>query len=355
MFGRKKDRREETAVADATVQTVDEEYVTPPKGLKKVGNFFKSVKTAINYTGNAYGFINDFVKNKEQVKRRLNIIFFCIMFGFAVITGLSFLFGGMLDRVALGWNIAVYTVFGLYGVTLVGFVVAELIYRRNVTVRTTKRYIKVIAVFQKIVQMESLVMSIITFAITVIATELTGADIAVRVIVQILSVVMFVLSLFSNISKGIYKFILWLKSPVNGKRQFRFVATEWYTNVLSDDKQTKKIKSVKKVKEERYEGIGRAIDEYLVRYLGKKYICDIREGDITAAIEKIPPEDRDDAEGTLKQIFDYAVERGMIVENPCGSLKLAGNVEKAKKNVKTDENQGGFWSGLFGKRSDHEN
>lgn len=347
-----KKRTKENELAAASAAAVEEdEYRAPARGIKKIFAFFKTVKTGINTAHTALDFVNDFKKNRVHVQRRLNIIFLCISMIFAVVTGLSFIFGGTLGKVEIGWQIAVYCIFGLYGLTMIGIVAAEAVYRRNVTVKTTKTYNKALKVFKRVVRLISILMSLVTFIITILVEEVTGKTMALNIVLQVLSVVMFALSLCSGVSKLFVKFIMWLKSPVN-RRQFRFVATEWYGKVASENKNDSARKSVKNVHKNRIDGAQKAIDYYLIRPLGKKYIGDIKPSDISAALERVPAEDKDDVEGTVKQIFVYATECGIIQTNPCDALNLCGNIEKKAKKAepnRAEEANAPKKAGLFGR------
>lgn len=349
-----KNGKDETA-ATVAEPTYDESAV-PARGLGKFFGKIKSIKSGIHQISGVYDFLNDFKKNKHHVQRRLNMIFLCISIVFAVVAGLNFLFGGSYEKIGTGWDIAAYCVFGIYALTVVGIFIAEGCYRRNVTVKTTLTYNKVLGVFLRVVRLISLLMSILTFVITLLAEDVTGKALVMNIIVQVMAVFMFVFSLSSSISKTVKKFILWLKSPVY-RRQFRFVATEWYDKINSDNKNDRAIRSVKKVKESRLGGIQKAIDEYLIRPLGKKYVNEIKPSDIAAVVETVPAEDKDDVEGTVKQIFGYAVELGMIAANPCDGINLTGNVEKKLKKTgaaKEEKQPRSFFGKRFGKNKEKD-
>lgn len=348
-----KNNREETAAT--VVEPTYEESAVPARGLGKFFGKIKSIKSGIHQISGVYDFINDFKRNKHHVQRRLNMIFLCISIVFAVVAGLNFLFGGSYAKIGTGWDIAAYCVFGIYALTVVGIFIAEGCYRRNVTVKTTLAYNKALGVFLRVVRLISLLMSILTFVITLLVEDVTGKALVMNIVVQVMAVFMFVFSLSSGISKTVKKFIFWLKSPVN-RRQFRFVATEWYEKINSEGKSGSAIRSVKKVKESRFGGIQKAIDEYLIRPLGKKYINEIKPSDIAAVVETVPAEDRDDVEGTVKQIFGYAVELGMIAENPCDGVNLTGNIEKKLKRTAREESQprGSFFGKMFGKNKEKD-
>ncbi len=333
---------------EAAAAATDEEEL-PSKGIRRLFDKFKNIKSGLSQVSDVMDFVNDFKKNKYHVKRRLNLIFLALSLIFAVLSGLNFVFSGTLDRVGAAWDITVYALLGLYALTLVGIGVAEMLYRRNVTVQTTKAYNKALTVFLRIVRTISLIMSAVTFAVTLIVGDLTGKALAMNIIVRVFSVIMFIISLSSSISKIFVKFIVWLKSPVN-KRQFRFVATEWYCKVSSDSKSNKAVKSVKKVKESRIEGAQRAIDEYLLKSLGKKYMDKIKASDIAAAVEQAPPYDRDDVEGTVKNIFEYAQEMKIIVDNPCDELAFSGDLGKKPRKPVEENGATDLLKKFFGKK-----
>lgn len=319
--------------------------------MGKITAFIKKIKSGYSQGKGVYDFFNDFVKNKHHVRRRLNLIFLFLSMAFALFAAINFIFGGTLRKVPFAWSIAVYCIFGLYALTVIAIIVAESVYRRNVTVKTTESYNKALRIFQRVVKAISLAMSAVSFSLTIIVNGLSGRELAMNIILQVFSVILFVFSMSSGISKLIVKFVMWLKSPVN-KRQFRFVATEWYEKAAANDREDKEVKSIQKIKTP-MEYIQNAIDECLLPHIGKKYIDKIEEAEILAAVKEAPEEDKYYVEGTVKRIFEYAAECGLIEQSPCENLVFEGDLSKQLKDSQGSPSSsaaGGFLKKFFKKK-----
>lgn len=100
--------------------------------------------------------------------------------------------------------------------------------------------------------------------------------------------------------------------------------TEWYTNyILKHRKQPQQIKQ--------------QIDADIIPLLGKKELNKIQTRDITGALDSIvkrgSPVHANKVLSTLKQAFNYAVNRGDLLINPAANLRARdiGGIEKPNR------------------------
>lgn len=369
-FRQKKQQKQEIAVAREAAKKQGD-YI-PSNSEKFFGWFqgrFGAIKTATSLIDSVSDLYTRVKENKPHIDRRLTIIFIFISLITAVVTAVNFIVSGVLERTAFGWNIAVYTVMALYVPVIVMLFVAETVYRKNITLKTTEKYNKFLKTMRLIIRVVAFVLSVLSLIISTMIGDLEGKSLAIDIIARIFSIVTIICSVLPSASNVIKRFALWLISPVNGKVSFGWVAGLWKENVdlLADSKNkdkeesfnaeqvvrfqsAKRYKSLKKINAESAQGLYDLIDEYIVKGFKGKYVIAIRESDVFNAVESVPEGNRIDVFEMVDSIFEFAIEREIISENPCTGLRDCYN--PSKKPAADGSASEGILGKLFGKSKD---
>jgi hypothetical protein len=173
-------------------------------------------------------------------------------------------------------------------------------------------------------------MAIISIILTSLTQTVEPARLAVDTVFLILSIFIIIFQALGLFGGGIVTLVHWLLSPVTVKTKFSVVVLEWYQLFTSGESNSVFIKKI----DGKYTlAIQHCVDSYLMPILGKKKITSISAGDIQHLLDGLPIEDRQIAEGTLKNIFEYAEECGYVIFNPCRDLGLGGTIEKEEKKT----------------------
>ncbi|MGN0818233.1 MAG: hypothetical protein ACI4L9_04615 [Candidatus Coproplasma sp.] len=362
-FAKKKQQKQELAAAKAEAKA-NGDYV--PSSTEKFFGWFQNkygtLKMASGLVENVSDLITRVKDNKPHIDRRLTMIFIFISLITAVVTAVNFIVSGVLERTALGWDIAVYTVMALYFPVIITLLVAETVYRKNITLKTTEKYNKFLKVMRLIIRIVALVMSVLSLVISAMIGDVEGKALAVDILARVFSIVTIICSVLPSASNVIKRFATWLISPVNGKVSFGWVAGLWKENVdilaASKNKEAsanfnandlvrlqvaKRYKSFKKINAESAQGLYDVIDDYIIKGFKGKYIINIAESDVYNTIEKSPEESRSGLFEVVDSIFEFAIEREIISENPCTGLRdFYGSTKKVSA-------EGSSMDGILGK------
>ncbi len=76
------------------------------------------------------------------------------------------------------------------------------------------------------------------------------------------------------------------------------------------------------------------MDNVLLPALGKKKVANVNSGHLITLVERVPEGDRHITEGVIKNVFEYAMECGYIVSDPCKEIELQGSIEVEEKKKK---------------------
>lgn len=368
-FEKRKKRREEIAAAREEAKKQGE-YI-PSTSEKFFGWFqnkfgtIKKVSGVIENVSDVYTSIKD---NKQHINRRLTMIFIFISLISAVITSVNFLTSGVLARTALGWSIAVYTITALYFPVIIMLLVAETVYRKNITLKTTEKYNAFLKVMRYVIRIVAFVFSVLSLIVSAMIGDVSGKSLVVDILSRVFSIITIICSLLPSATGLIKNIALWLISPVKGKVSFGWVAGLWKesVDVLAASKSreasgnftaaekvkldvARRFKVFKKIKPEKAQSLYDIIDEYAVMGFRGKYIINIKENDVYNVIEEAPEQSRVDLFEQVDSIFEYAVERKIIEENPCVGLRDCYSLAK-KSNAESAVKEGGFLGRIFGKK-----
>ncbi|MGN0814678.1 MAG: hypothetical protein ACI4MH_05570 [Candidatus Coproplasma sp.] len=367
-FAKKKQRKQEIAAAKA--QAKEQGDFRPGLFDKLFGGIkgtVDNVKAISGMVGSVMDVVTRVKENKPHIDRRLTLIFIFISLITAIVTAVNFVVSGALERIAFGWNIAVYTVIALYVPVIIALLVAETVYRKNITLKTTEKYNKFLKVMRIVIRIVAFVISVLSLVISAMIGDVEGKALAVDILARVFSIVTIICSLLPSASSIITKFVNWLISPVNGKVSFGWVAGLWKENVdaLASAKKkgedtfnadqvvklqsARRYKSLKRVNAERAQELYDTIDENIVKGFKGKYIINIRESDVYNAVESAPEELRVDIFENVDSIFDFAIEREIIAENPCVGLRDCYSLSK-KAAVESASPVEGIFGKIFGKK-----
>lgn len=276
-------------------------------------------------------FIKSVYNNRAQIVRRLNIVGLVFSLVFTLFYSAFLLFGGLYRKLTLGWEIAVYSILGVYAALVIALFVITFAFNRRPTTESSKRHTKVLKIFRYVIRVASLAMSISALALSVSANAADSVGVALDTIAIIFSIISVIFALVPLLCGGIGGLVRWLLSPAKIKRRFSLVVFEWYNLIVAGSPSTN---FTKKVSPEYIADISRCIDNYLVPALGKKYASAIGTNQIFSVINSAPEEDRSVLEGTIKNVFGYAAECGYVTVDPCKDLNLTGSIEIEEKPKK---------------------
>jgi hypothetical protein len=276
-------------------------------------------------------FIKSVYNNRAQIARRLNMVSLIFSIVFTLLYVAYMLLGGLLNKLSLGFSIAIYIVLGAYGVLTILLLSFTFAAGRNSSTKKTKRYSKTLKFFRYGVRLASLAMGITAIALSVASGTKDAVGIAVDTVAIIISIVFIIFSAIPLICGGFGGMARWLLSPAKIKRKFSFVVLEWYQLIVSGSDSSK---VTQKVSKEYVDDIARCVDNVLIPVLGKKYMTSITVNNIYSAINKAPEEDKSIVEGTIKNVFSYATECGYVTFDPCKDMGLEGSIEVVEKPKK---------------------
>jgi hypothetical protein len=276
-------------------------------------------------------FIKSVYSNRAQIARRLNTISLIFSIVFTLLYVAYMLLGGLLNKLSLGFTLAIYIVLGVYGLLTVLLLIFTFVAGRNSSTKNTKKYSKTLKFFRYGVRLASLAMGITALALSVVSGTKDAVGIAIDTVAIIISIVFIIFSAIPLICGGFGGMARWLLSPAKIKRKFSFVVLEWYQLIVSGNSTSK---ATQKVSKEYVDDIARCVDNVLIPVLGKKYMTSITVNNIYAAIGKAPQEDRAIVEGIVKNVFSYAAECGYVTFDPCKDMGLEGSIEIVEKPKK---------------------
>lgn len=271
--------------------------------------------------------IKNIYSNRAIIARRLNLVTFCISSVFTMLYLAYILYASFNGKLSLGSEITLYCLAGVYAL-----IAAVLIVFTVISFKAQAKNIKKLNLTLKIIRLAARLASI---AISIAAIAISKADgpslnVALDIVVIIISVITLIIQIIPLLFGGSAKFARWLLSPVKIKMRFSAVSVEWY-NLAVTGKPLKG--SERKVSKKHYEAIGEIIDGTLNPAIGSKYITAIKPVQLLELAENCPEDSRPVLEGVLKSIFAYAAECGYIVFDPCRDLNFTGTVEEEQKKT----------------------
>lgn len=274
--------------------------------------------------------VKNIYNNRALIGRRLNLLSLTVSFVFTVLYVAYFLFTGLINKLSLGGEVALYCLFGIYAALFAVIIIVSLC--------EVKAKAKNIRRFSLVLKYFRLAIKIVSIAITIVALALATGDeiyaakyVAIDIILIIFSIICLIVQLIPLLCGGFGALARWLLSPVKIKVRFSQVALEWYELTVTDAGENN---AVKKVSKKYHDDIGVCLDNYLIPALGKKNISTIKSAQVLNIAEN-SGEDRNLVEGILKNIFEYATECGYVTFDPCRDLNLQGTIEEEKKEQKT--------------------
>lgn len=274
-------------------------------------------------------FIVNVYSNRAIISRRLNILTLTFSAIFTILYSAYVLFTALYETLTVNLKIVLYALIGIYAVLFIVLLIVFLC-RRSDT-KHIQRTKMTLTVFKYLVRIFSMAISIFALVLSIMGGEFAAPNVAIDIIIIILSIIMLVVQITPLLFGGFGKLARWLLSPVKIKYRFSHVILEWYDLAVSGNV----IKGSKnKVSSKYFEDIGTIIDNYLIPALGKKYINSIKPAAILAVVEKAEPTVKPIMEGVLKNVFAYAVECGYVIFDPCKDLNFEGSVEEEEKKQK---------------------
>lgn len=273
-------------------------------------------------------FIKNAYANRAVIARRINVITLCVSIFYTLLYASYALYKALGNRITLAQEVFVYASIGVYVAVLAGLIIITVLSARATT-KNLRRFSLSLKIMRFIIKLLSIVMAIFAIVISVKSGG-SNAQIALDIVVLVLSIISMVILSLPMFFGGIGKFVRWLLSPVKAKHRFSAVAMEWYELAVTG-KPTKGAST--KVAKKHYDTIDRLIDVTLVPALGQKYINTIKPVTLIDLVENSPQEDKPVLEGVLKSIFAYAAECGYVAFNPCRDLNFEGTIEVEKKKT----------------------
>lgn len=275
-------------------------------------------------------FLKNVYANRAVIARRLNILTLTVSTVFMLLYAAYVLFTGLTKKLGFEFQIVLYCMLAAYVVAFAVLITVSVLGGKA----GTKGVIKVkrtITVFKILVRLLSVAISITAIVLSRSGGETAAANVAVDILIIILSVITIIVQLIPLFFGGTGKLVRWLLSPVKIKYRFSKVILEWYELAVSGNA---KSGAVKKVSKKYFEDIGTQIDTYLIPALGNKYINSIKPAALLNAVDRANEEDRPMLEGILKNVFSYAAECGYVTFDPCKDLNFEGSVEEEEKPQK---------------------
>ena len=275
--------------------------------------------------------IKNIYNNRAVIGRRLNLLTISFSLAFTLIYVAYILGTGLLGKLSLSADIAVYCLLGVYAVLFIALFTLS-ICSMKAKAKNIQKFKRILTYFRLGVRICSISITIVALVFAMSGEQYAAQHVAIDIILIVFSIICLIVQSIPLIFGGFGKLARWLLSPVKVKHRFSAVALEWYELTLTagSDKT-----SVKKVAKKYYDSIGVCLDIFIIPALGKKYISTIKSVQILALANDATEEDRPLVEGILKNIFDYATECGYVTFNPCRDLHFEGSIEEEEKKSKS--------------------
>ena len=270
--------------------------------------------------------IKNIYNNRAVIARRLNLLTISFSLAFTLVYVAYILGTGLLGKLSLSADIALYSLLGVYAVLFIVLFVLTMCSLRA-TAKNIKKFKRSLSYFRLAVRICSVAITIVALVFAM-SGEYSAKHVAVDIVLIILSVICLIVQVIPLLFGGLGKLARWLLSPVKVKQRFSTVALEWYEQTLTagSDKA-----SVKKVSKKYYDSIGVCLDTFIIPAIGKKYITSIKSAQVLGLVEGAADADKPLVEGILKNIFTYATECGYVTFDPCRDLKLEGSIDEEEK------------------------
>lgn len=269
--------------------------------------------------------------NRAQILRRLSIVNTILSSVFTLLYVGFMVFLGVNKIVAYTSWIAVFSIIGVHVLFTAVLVAFSLVWGINSNTKSVKKKKRVLTWLRLVVRISSLIMGITAVIMSLISGTSDVVAVALDTIALIVSIVFVILSLFPLIFGGLGGLARWLISPTKVKLKFSFVVLEWFQLLSSENAASKTIRRVSK---NYLNDIGRCVDNVLLPALGKKKVANVNSGHLITLVERVPEGDRHITEGVIKNVFEYAMECGYIVSDPCKEIELQGSIEVEEKKKK---------------------
>lgn len=275
--------------------------------------------------------IKNIYSNRAVIARRLNILSLSVSLVFTLLYVAYIIFTGLLNKLTLGSEIAMYCLFGAYGVLFLTLFIVTLCGARA-KAKNIKKLNTVLSYFRLAVRLLSVAITIVAMVFATMDGEYSANHIAVDIVLIILSIICLIFQLIPLLCGGFGKLARWLLSPVKIKYRFSKVALEWYELAVTSSGESN---AVKRVSSKYYDEIGICLDNFLIPALGKKYVSAIKPANILSVVNTALDEDKSLTEGILKNVFAYATECGYVTFDPCRDLNFEGSIDEAEKPKQT--------------------
>lgn len=279
--------------------------------------------------------IKNVYNNRAVIARRINISTLSVSLVFTLLYVAYILFLGVLNKLTLFTEIALYCILGVYGALFITLIIMTLCAMRA-KAKNVKRLNKALSVIRLSFRLVSIAMAVVALVFATRGGDISSTHIAFNVVLIVFSIICFVVQMIPVCAGSFGRLARWLLSPVKVKHRFSTVALEWYELAVTDSGDSK---AVKRVSQKYFDDIGRCLDNFLIPALGKRYISTIRPSNILSVVDRAPEEDRRLTEGTLKNIFAYATECGYVTFDPCRDLNFSGSIEEEEKQKSTAKNR----------------
>lgn len=274
--------------------------------------------------------IKNIYSNRALIARRLNLLTLSFSFVFTLIYVAYILGTGLLNKLSLASDIAIYCVLGIYAVLFLTLFILTMC-SLNAKAKNIKKFKRALSFFRLAVRLISVVITVIALAFTM-NDEYAAKYVAVDIVLIVFSIICLIVQVIPLFFGGLGKLARWLLSPVKVKYRFATVALEWYELTLTEGSDKT---SVKRVSKKYYDSIGVCLDTVIIPALGRKYISSVKPGQVLNAVDNVSDEDKPLVEGILKTIFAYATECGYVTFDPCRDLNFEGSIEEEEKQPKS--------------------
>lgn len=274
--------------------------------------------------------IKNIYSNRALIARRLNLLTLSFSLVFTLIYVAYILGTGLLNKLSLASDIAIYCVLGIYAVLFLTLFILTMC-SLNAKAKNIKKFKRALSFFRLAVRLISVVITVIALVFTM-NDEYAAKYVAVDIVLIVFSIICLIVQVIPLFFGGLGKLARWLLSPVKVKYRFATVALEWYELTLTEGSDKT---SVKRVSKKYYDSIGVCLDTVIIPALGRKYISSVKPGQVLNVVDNVSDEDKPLVEGILKTIFAYATECGYVTFDPCRDLNFEGSIEEEEKQPKS--------------------
>ncbi len=275
--------------------------------------------------------IKNVYNNRAVIARRLNLLTMSLSLAFTLVYIVYVLGTGLLGKLSLTADIALYCLFGVYGVLFITMFTLTMC-SIKAKAKNIKRFKRLLSYFRLAVRITSIIITIVALVFAMGDEAYAAQHIAIDIVLIIFTIICLVVQVLPLLFGGLGKLARWLLSPVKVKYRFATVALEWYEQTLTSSSEKT---SVKRVSKKYYDAIGVCLDTFIIPAMGSKYISSIKPVQLLSVVDQAAEEDKSLVEGTLKSIFAYATECGYVTFDPCRDLNLEGSIEEQEKQPKT--------------------